>query len=63
VFAAASAASVATSMATTAAMLVGIGVGSFAWFSILSTPEQARELHATAATDDPSSSCSCGSPR
>jgi hypothetical protein len=36
VFAAASAASVATSPATTAAMLAGIGVGSFAWFSILS---------------------------
>lgn len=36
VFAAASAASVATSPATTAAMLAGIGVGSLAWFSILS---------------------------
>jgi hypothetical protein len=36
VFAAASAASVATSTATTSAMLAGIGVGSFAWFSILS---------------------------
>jgi threonine/homoserine/homoserine lactone efflux protein len=36
VFAAASAASVATNTATTSAMLAGIGVGSFAWFSILS---------------------------
>src|SRR6266700_1587615 len=36
VFATASAASVATNTATTSAMLAGIGVGSFAWFSILS---------------------------
>jgi putative LysE/RhtB family amino acid efflux pump len=36
VFAAASAASVATSAGTTSAMLAGIGVGSFAWFATLS---------------------------
>jgi len=36
VFAAATAASVATSTGTTSAMLAGIGVGSFAWFTILS---------------------------
>ncbi|HEV8648523.1 MAG TPA: LysE family transporter [Actinomycetes bacterium] len=36
VFAAASTASVATSAATTSALLAGIGVGSFAWFVVLS---------------------------
>jgi len=36
VFAAASTASLATSAATTSALLVGIGVGSFAWFVVLS---------------------------
>jgi threonine/homoserine/homoserine lactone efflux protein len=36
VFAAASAASVATGAGTTSAMLAGIGVGSFAWFTVLS---------------------------
>jgi putative LysE/RhtB family amino acid efflux pump len=36
VFAAASAASVASGAGTTSAMLAGIGVGSFAWFTVLS---------------------------